>query len=376
MKQEHIVQAEPLSVLDRIKIEYADLVQSRSFSLEELFSPQDFQFDEFCKTFSVYPQSEELLTLSEAFGREYGVWQAHTKYYINCAFLLYPRGRFDRMLTIMKNLTVGFYLNDIMGRDLFKFLSLEEQKNSRKLIKNMADLDETADPGPGAGPIEIANAIALQEFRDAAPREWFLKFKRLYSYHLKITHRDCDTDAVGYLPEVDEYITRRCHLAGMNHIVLWVEFSDGRFLDWELLKKHSLSLRMERLHWLSAAFGALSNDLFSFEKEVIDNSSDSNLVAIVAMNNPHLSLEESIEESSEIVRNVVMELVALLDSMPAEIQKLQSVQPALADTLSTHLKGLVRFIQASWLWQLHAKRYKRPHSIWHETTLAAGKVTA
>ena len=59
MKQEHIVQAEPLSVLDRIKIEYADLVQSRSFSLEELFSPQDFQFDEFCKTFSIYPQSEE-----------------------------------------------------------------------------------------------------------------------------------------------------------------------------------------------------------------------------------------------------------------------------------------------------------------------------
>jgi hypothetical protein len=371
MKQEQIVQAEALSVLDRIKLEYAELVQTRTFSLEELFSPQDFQFDEFCKTFSMYPQSEELLGLSEAFGREYGVWQAHTKYYINCAFLLYPRGRFDRMLTIMKNLTVGFYLNDIMGRDLFKFLSPEEQKRARKLIKNMADLDETADPGPDATPIEVANALALREFRDAAPREWFLKFKRLYSYHLKITHRDCDTDAVGYLPEVDEYITRRCHLAGMNHIVLWVEFSDGRFLDWELLKKHSLSLKVERIHWLSAAFGALSNDLFSFEKEVVDNSSDSNLVAIVAMNKPYLSLQAAIEESSEIVRNVVMELVALLDSMPAELARLEATQPALAETLSTHLKGLVRFIQASWLWQLHAKRYKRARSIWHETTLAA-----
>jgi hypothetical protein len=71
-----------------------------------------------------------------------------------------------------------------------------------------------------------------------------------------------------------------------------------------------------------------------------------------------------------------MELVALLDSMPGEIEKLQPVQPALADTLSTHLKGLVRFIQASWLWQLQARRYKRSQSIWHETTLAAGKVTA
>ena len=157
----------------------------------------------------------------------------------------------------------------------------------------------------------------------------------------------------------------------MNHIVLWVEFSDGRFLDWELLKKYSLSLKVERIHWLSAAFGALSNDLFSFEKEVVDNSSDSNLVAIVAMNKPYLSLQAAIEESSEIVRNVVMELVALLDSMPAELARLEATHPALAETLSTHLKGLVRFIQASWLWQLHAKRYKRARSIWHETTLAA-----
>lgn len=371
MKQEQIVQAEALSVLDRIKCEYAEMVHVRTFSLKELFSPHAFVFDEFCGNFSPYPQSEELQRLSEAFGREYGVWQAHTKYYINCAFLLYPRGQFDRMLTILKNLTVGFYLNDLMGRDLFKFLSAEEKKRARKLIKNMADLDEAADPGRGAGPVEIANAIALREFRDAAPREWFLKFKRLYSYHLKITHRDCDTDAVGYLPEVDEYITRRCHLAGMNHIVLWVEFSDGRFLDWGLLKKHSLSLKLERLHWLSAAFGALSNDLFSFEKEVIDNSSDSNLVAIVAMNKPYLNLREAIEESSEIVRNVVTELAALLDSMPAEISRLEPTQPALADTLLTHLKGLVRFIQASWLWQLQAKRYKRANSIWRETTLEA-----
>jgi len=373
MKQEHIVQGEVLSVLDRIKNEYAELVHSCSFSLEELFSPQDFQFNDFCRSFQPYPRGEELLARSEAFGREYNVWQAHTKYYINCALLLYPNARFDRMLTIMKNLTVGFYLNDIMGRDMFKFLSPAEQKRARKLIKSMADLDETITLPPNAGPIEIANAVALEEFRDSAPREWFLKFKRLYSYHLKITHRDCDTDAVGYLPEVDEYITRRCHLAGMNHIVQWVEFSDGQFLDWDVLRRNNLSQKMERLHWLSAAFGALSNDLFSFEKEVIDNNSDSNLVAILAMNNRHLSLFSAIEESSEIVRNIVLELMSLLEIMQSTLEKLKGSDEGLAIKLSTHLKGLVRFIQASWLWQLHAGRYKRQHSIWLETTLAADK---
>ena len=370
MQDEQFVPVAAPSTLEQIKLEYAELVYSRTFSLEELFSPADFEFNDFCKTFTPYPQGDELLQLSESFGREYGVWQTYTRYYINCALLLYPNADFNRMLTIMKNLSVGFYLNDLIGRDMFKFLSPDEQKQARRLIKSMADQDENAEISPQASRIEIANALVLREFRDAAPREWFFKFKRLYSYHLKITHRDCDTDAVGYLPEVDEYITRRCHLAGMNHIVLWVEFSDGLFLDWEVLKKHHLAQRMERLHWLAAAFGALSNDLFSFEKEVIDNNSDSNLVAIVALNNPHFSLERSIEESSEIVRNIVMELVSLLDMLKDALHTLEATNPVLATQLSTHLKGMVRFIQASWLWQLYAKRYKRPQSIWAETTLA------
>jgi hypothetical protein len=369
MKQEQTVQEELLSSLDRIKLEYAELVHTSSFSLEELFSPDDFQFNDFCRSFHPYPQGEELLARSEAFGREFNVWQANTRHFINCALLLYPNARVERMLTIMKNLTVGFYLNDAMGRDLFKFLDPAEQKDARKLIKNMADLDEAITLPPDAGPIEIANALTMREFRDSAPREWFLKFKRLYSYHLKITHRDCDTDAVGYLQEVDEYITRRCHLAGMNHIVLWVEFSDGQFLDWEVLKRNNLSQKMERLHWLAAAFGALSNDLFSFEKEVIDNNSDSNLVAILAMNNPHLHLGEAIEKSSEIVRNLVLELISLLDTMQSVIENLKKSDQNLALKLSTHLNGLVRFIQASWLWQLHARRYQRRHSIWRETNL-------
>src|ERR1700760_2951241 len=208
MQDEQFVPVAAPSTLEQIKHEYAELVYSRTFSLEELFSPADFEFNDFCKTFTSYPQGDELLQLSESFGREYGVWQTYTRYYINCALLLYPNADFNRMLTIMKNLTVGFYLNDLIGRDMFKFLSPDEQKQARRLIKSMADQDENAEISPQASRIEIANALVLREFRDAAPREWFYKFKRLYSYHLKITHRDCDTDAVGYLPEVDEYITR------------------------------------------------------------------------------------------------------------------------------------------------------------------------
>jgi hypothetical protein len=357
------------STLGRIRSEYADLLRTKPLSLERLFSPKDFQFNEFCKTFSAYPQSKELIAIAEQFGRNFGVWQEHTRYYINCAALLYPNATADRMLTIMKNLTLGFYLNDVMGRDVFQFLSLQEQLAAEKMIRDMATLPENLEPPPGANTIEEANALVLHEFRDQSTSEWFSKFQRLYTHHIDITHRDGNTQAQGRIPDVFEYIERRCHTAGMNHIVLWVEFSDGQFLEWNQLKKAKLAQKMERLHWLTAAFGALSNDLFSFEKEVIDSDSDSNLVAIIALNNSRIPLKEAIYRASEIVRTQVLELISLLATLKLELQQLEQTNPALAARLTAHLRGIVRFVQASWLWQLHAGRYKRTISIWAETTL-------
>jgi hypothetical protein len=370
MKQQHVSVAVS-STLDRIRSEYADLLQFKPFSLERLFSPRDFQFNEFCKTFSAYPQSERLIGIAEQFGRNHGVWQGQTRYYINCAALLYPNATADRMLTIMKNLTLGFYLNDVMGRDVFRFLSPEEQLAAEKMICDMARLDADLELPAGASAIEEANAIVLREFRVQSTKEWFSRFQRLYTHHIDITHRDGNTLAQGRVPDVFEYIERRCHTAGMNHIVLWVEFSDGQFLEWAQLREVALAQKMERLHWLTAAFGALSNDLFSFEKEVVDSDSDSNLVAIIALNNPRISLKEAIYQASEIVRNHVLELMSLLEVLKGEMRKLDQTNPVLVSRLTAHLRGIVRFVQASWLWQLHAGRYKRVLSIWAETTLVS-----
>jgi hypothetical protein len=241
------------------------------------------------------------------------------------------------------------------------------------MVCDMARLDADLELPAGASAIEEANAIVLREFRAQSTKEWFSRFQRLYTYHIDITHRDGNTRAQGRVPEVFEYIERRCHTAGMNHIVLWVEFSDGQFLEWTQLKEVALAQKMERLHWLTAAFGALSNDLFSFEKEVVDSDSDSNLVAIIALNNPRMPLKEAIYQASEIVRSQVLELMSLLEVLKGEMRKLDQINPALAGRLTAHLRGIVRFVQASWLWQLHAGRYKRTLSIWVETTLV-GKV--
>jgi hypothetical protein len=274
----------------------------------------------------------------------------------------------------MKNLILGFYLNDVMGRDVFKSLPVEQQQTSRKIIENMARLDETFYLPQNAYPLELVNVEVLKEFMDNSPSDWFRKFLRVYCYHLDITHRDQNTGSLGYIPGIYEYMELRCHYAGVHHIVLWIEYSEGKFLDWDSLKAAGIAQQLERLHWVTAAFEALSNDLFSFEKEVIDCEADSNLVMILALNKPGLTLSEAIFQACDIVRSLLMEVLALMDTIRKEMEAMASTDPALWLTVKVHLDGIARCVKAGWLWHCHSRRYKRTLSLWVETRLVNASV--
>jgi hypothetical protein len=371
MKPEQDVQVIAQAILRRITLEYADLLSSSPFSIQQLLTPDHFRLDEFCKEFYPHPQSDELKRIAEIFGQDYGIWLANAKHHITCALFLYPTAHSERMFTMMKNLIIGFYLNDTMGRDAFKFLSHEEQQKSRRMIRNMADLNEDLHIPSDAHPIEVANAEALMEFRDGSPRVWFRKFLRLYCHHLDITHTDGNVSAQGRIPDIYEYMERRLHLGGVHHILHWIEYSNGQFLEWDLFGATRLSRDLKRLHWVTAAFAGLSNDLFSFEKEVIDCGADSNLVMIIALNRPELSLKEAILRASDIVRNLLTELIALIGSVKQEMETIAGRYPALGAKLNMHLEGIMRCVQAIWTWHCYSKRYKRAVSIWKETTLVA-----
>ncbi|HEV9035403.1 MAG TPA: terpene synthase family protein [Puia sp.] len=369
MKKVLPLKAAVSSILQRTQTEYRALVQTESWSLKELFSPAHFRFDEFCRGFSPHPDSTRLTQLAQQFGEEHDIWLPNAKGHVSCALFLYPSAHAGRMIAIMKNLIMDFYLNDVMGRDLFKFLSVNQQRDARRLIASMAGIRENLVVSPDAHPIEHLNAQVLREFRENSPEPWFRKFFNFYCHHLNITHSDNDSEALGYIPEVDEYIDKRCHYAGMYHIVLWVEYNNARFLDWDLLGDLGLASPLRRLHYLTTAFGALSNDLFSFEKEVIDQGSDCNLVMVAMLNNPQWSLKEGIAASCRIVRDMVHELSGILRSVRRRIDILERTDPGLSSALTDHIEGVLRCIQASWLWQCHSTRYKRAQSLWEETTL-------
>lgn len=366
-----VLRVTTVTTLERIRKEYAFLSRTTTFSLQELFNHGSFRLEEYCQAFNPHPQSDELRKIVKTFGEQYGVWLDNAKHHITCALFLYPTATPQRMLNMMKNLTIDFYLNDVMGRDVFHQLSPEKQKEAKQIIQRMGKYDPNLRVPPLALDMEKANIEVLRDFRDTSPKEWFTKFHRLYNYHLAITHRDNNAAAMGRIQTVDEYIDLRCHLSGMHHIVLWVEYGDGLFLDWNWLRTAGMDLELERLHWVTAAFGALSNDLFSFEKEVIQNGADSNLLMVIALNEPGLSLFQVIYHAAALVRELLVEYVQLLESVRSRCAALAAAHPEQVAIMNIHLAGLERGVQASWMWQVYTQRYKHPESIWEETLLVS-----
>jgi Terpene synthase family 2, C-terminal metal binding len=366
MNQERNVPMVAHATIHRIQEEYKALLRLSPLSLEQLVGPENFNFSQFAAGFFPHPESDRLRAEAQKFGERYGVWLPSAKHHITCALYLYPMAESQRMLTMMKNLTIDFYLNDVMGRDLFRHLPPAKQRAARGLIRRLARAGSV--PVADEGPIEIANRLVLAEFEASSPKRWYERFSQLYTHHLEITHRDGSSAGRGYIPTVDEYIERRCHLAGMYHIVQWVEYGEAQFLDWEELKEWGLDDKLKRLHKVTAAFGALSNDLFSFEKEVIDNGSDSNLVMVVALNRPEPTLHEALLEAGDICQDLFAEYLYLTGAFKRKATRLPE---QLGRHLRTQLEGLHRCMQACWLWQVSTKRYKREHSVWLETTLSS-----
>lgn len=367
MKHEHSVQVATRIALIRVQRDYAGMVKSEAFSLRELFNPDDFDLADYCRQYNPHPQTEQLVDVVKEFGERFSIWLPNARHYVTSALFLFPDADFQRATALVKNLATDYYLNDTMGREIYKYLSAEQQREARELITRITSLDEELLTIPEAPGVELANVEMLSEIRDISPLPWFMEFLKLYLYHIEVTHRDNSAAALGYMPTVEEYISMRKHTSGMPHIISLAEYSDNKFLDWNWLAEVKLDAHLRRIHRAVALFGCLTNDLFSFEKEVIDRNADPNLVMAVAMNNPEMSFTEIIHYAASIVKNVLTDFLALTDRIQSRIQSLPA--SAETETLTTHMGTMEKIVQASWMWQVYTKRYKREQSIWTETRL-------
>ena len=365
MRLEQVVQDASCMLLDRILEEYKQSTTSTTpYCLLELLSPAHIRLDEYCKPFTPHPDSESLKKQVKDFCEQYGIWLPGAQHYITCAIYLFPSAPLYRIIPTVKNNVIDFYLNDVMGREVFPNLSQLQQTLYGNIKESMAGLYKCRTLNEGAKPIEIANFEMLREIAATSTQDWFEEFLRLYCYHIDLAHRDCNASGIGHILTLEEYVELRCHVSGMPHTVMLIEYCQGKFLDWKQLRELELSEKMRRLNWVVSLIGCLMNDLFSFEKEVIDNACESNLVMVLLMNKEGMSLSSAITGASAIVRNLIEEFFELTAKIRNAINGTMR-----QNAINEYLIGLERCVQASWVWQVYTKRYKRVRSMWKETNL-------
>lgn len=372
----HHVKEITRNTLVKVQNEYAQLLNTTSFSLQDLFNYGDFKLEDYCQTFHPHPQLEKLTKVAQRFGEHYGIWLDSARYYISCALFVYPTADFDKAIAMVKNCAVDYYLNDTMGREIFSQLTPAQQAEASEIIERMGEVDEHLNIMLNYHPVELANREMLAYIRDTSPTEWFRDFVKLYSYHIAVTHKDNNAAALQRIPSVDEYIEMRNHTSGMPHIVLLIEYSEGAFLDWDQIDKMGIADTLRAVHRATALFGCLTNDLFSFEKEVIKNNTDANLVMAIALNYPEYSLPEVILHAAEIVRENLKGLMSNMEEIRQRCKIFTAEEVETVAILNKHMMGLEKCVQASWMWQVYTRRYKNSLSIWDETQLAATKVAA
>jgi terpene synthase-like protein len=370
MTNEQPVRDTAFAVLSNLQKEYVSLLKtSTCFSLLELISSEQFRVEVYCKGYSPHGQIGEIKQIAKDFGEEYGILLSNAEQYLTCAMFLFPTAPFQRLITIAKIYAIDFYLNDKMGRDIFSRNS--ESENLAKIKERIAGLSNNLSIDAAAiSQVEKANLEVLRDIATHSPQNWFAEFLALYCKHINLAHQNLNVSSVGQILTIDEYVKQRCHVSGMTHTVTMIEYAEDRFLDWDFCNTNDIAQPLTRLHWIAAAFGALSNDLFSFEKECIDCFSDSNLVAVIAINHPEWGLKDCLLNATSMVRNLLIEFNDLFRSLRQQVDKLPHTNSDQVLCLTANLNGLVKCVQASWVWQVFTNRYKRPNSIWCETRLA------
>jgi hypothetical protein len=365
MQPEQPVRAVTSAAMNRIQNEYDRLTgQHFSLSLLDSFDSDDFHLAAYCHDYQPHPQLEQLVRDIIGFGKTAGILLPNAEHYLTCALYLFPDAPPEKILLIARNYAVDFYLNDTMGRE-YRSTS-EERQRLNEVRERLMERTDWLNADEATTAAERANLDVLAELARSSPASWFESFLSLYLKHLSVAHKSYDCISLGYIPSIPEYIGIRGDISGMPHTVSMIEYSQGNYLDWPLLESLGLATEFRELGTTVSLIGALMNDLFSFEKEVIDNRSDSNLVAIIVLNNFRMELREAISVATTIVRNLLADYARTFSSIEEKIGRLEDGQG-----LGRYLDGIRKCVQTCWLWQVETKRYKRGRSIWKETSLSS-----
>jgi hypothetical protein len=205
---------------------------------------------------------------------------------------------------------------------------------------------------PRARPLERFTHDIRRRMERLASASWLARFAEdVESYLFQGTLEASRHWTAGTVPDFDSYLTQRAEDSGMYTCVDLVEFAqEGRELPRDVLA----TAELRRMRELCTRVVALSNDVFSYEKEVLWSRNPNNLVHVLQVHQG-LGLEASVAEAIQVV-NADVACFQVCEERLLESGLLNDARVAF------YVEGMKAWMRGNVCWSLLTGRYCSPTS--------------
>jgi hypothetical protein len=272
---------------------------------------------------------------------------------------MFPSTSVERLVATNLWLDYLWYIDDSYDRNTAHEYSEKELEIRRVYEMSVRIICDGASPAFEHVLFPVSQAIHAQFKRLAYHPDWLGKrFKFYLLHHLKAaTYTSQDILSDGKV-DVQKYMELREVDSGMYAAIMLIELAFNIYLPDDVLN-HPYIQKMIRL---CARICTFSNDLFSYEKEVIKLKSDFNLLKVL-MDARDYSFDEAVHESIRIVNELSEEFLREESTMPdfgsAEVNRMATL----------YVQGLKDHSVSAYHWQMSTNRYRSPHSPFPELRL-------
>jgi hypothetical protein len=272
----------------------------------------------------------------------------HYDEYDNMTCYVYPSSPRDRVITVGLVMNMMFYIDDTFeaghGREIDPHYLARVVETCIKIICTGQRPEESL-------PLyDVALELHERLWKRTNPA-WFKRWvNSLKDYMKSEVVVDSPLDSNGEI-DIDKFVQMREIDSGAWVVFHLIEFANDRYLTEELFADEY----MQRMMHLTAQIAALSNDLFSYEKEYFLPKGHFNLISVL-MEKEQLSFQEAVAKAIDHINLLLASFKELYCNMP------DYEDPGLNHAACSYVQGLWYIVSAMWHWQLATNRYRTPNS--------------
>jgi len=277
--------------------------------------------------------------------------------HITMSAYLWPYTSPERLSALAYFNTIGYYINDTIASDMRRYSPTQTAKLQHSVAQKAHDiLIKGKMPEGKLDKYDMAFLDLRHSIIGLSNAEFAERFFQILLEHWQAA-MTCYEKCGMFEGRIDEFITIRRVASGMIPTIALIEFARNEYIpSWLPEYVPTLQIAIDAL----ADIGGLSNELFSYAKEVLESGTTLNLVAVVERVNEYDSTIYALEDAIETVNNCfdVFKLATSQACYEASIIE----DPVFREQAEAFLTGFIDqmwdMAAACYHWQVETNRYR------------------